>query len=104
MTIRLIDDQVFEGTEADVTVVRLALEREGIRTEVRTTATRIRLCGAVYVRDRKDLERARAVVARHLKGSLPSEAVLAQPWHCRSCGELIEGQFEECWNCGATKR
>ena len=21
-------------------------------------------------------------------------------WHC-SCGELVEGGFEQCWNCGA---
>jgi len=84
--------------------VRLALEREGVRTGVRTTANRPRLRGAVYVRHARDLERARAVVARHLKGSLPSEAVLAEPWLCRSCGEVIEGQFLECWNCGAAKR
>lgn len=98
------DDQVFEGPEIEVTAVRLALEREGIRTRVRTTATRFRLRGAVFVRHSQDLERARAVVARHLKGSLPSEVVLAEPWRCRSCGELIEGQFQECWNCGASKR
>lgn len=23
-------------------------------------------------------------------------------WRCRRCGELIEGQFSECWNCGAS--
>jgi hypothetical protein len=22
-------------------------------------------------------------------------------WLCRSCGEAIEGGFEQCWNCGA---
>ena len=22
-------------------------------------------------------------------------------WVCRSCGELVEGGFEQCWNCGA---
>lgn len=22
-------------------------------------------------------------------------------WACRSCGEVIEGPFEQCWNCGA---
>src|SRR5262245_3920208 len=98
------DDQVFEGPEIEVTGVRLALEREGIRTRVRTTSTRSRLRGGVYVRHPQDLERARAVVARHLKGSLPSDAALAEAWLCRSCGELIEGQFQECWNCGAAKR
>jgi rubrerythrin len=22
-------------------------------------------------------------------------------WVCRQCGELVEGPFEQCWNCGA---
>ena len=24
-------------------------------------------------------------------------------WECESCGEIIEGQFSECWNCGKTR-
>ena len=24
-----------------------------------------------------------------------------RPWKCKRCGEMIEGQFSECWNCGA---
>lgn len=23
-----------------------------------------------------------------------------RPWTCSSCGELLEGQFDQCWNCG----
>jgi hypothetical protein len=23
-----------------------------------------------------------------------------KPWRCGGCGEEIEGQFTECWNCG----
>ena len=23
------------------------------------------------------------------------------PWDCHACGERIEGQFTECWRCGA---
>jgi hypothetical protein len=58
----------------------------------------------VYVDSVADVARARRVVARHLKGASPSDAVLAQPWVCRACNETIEGQFEACWNCGAPKR
>ncbi len=25
------------------------------------------------------------------------------PWKCPSCGEDIEGQFSECWNCGKSR-
>ena len=36
-----------------------------------------------------------------------AEAIPAQPesppWTCPKCGEAIEPQFTECWNCGASK-
>lgn len=25
-------------------------------------------------------------------------------WKCSSCGEMIEGQFTDCWNCGQGKK
>jgi len=36
------------------------------------------------------------------------EAFLTAPqtggaWRCPECGELIEGQFELCWKCGASR-
>ena len=24
-------------------------------------------------------------------------------WACRACGELVDGPFEQCWNCGAAR-
>jgi hypothetical protein len=27
----------------------------------------------------------------------------AGPWSCPGCGETLEGQFTECWNCGAAR-
>ncbi len=24
-------------------------------------------------------------------------------WRCANCGEMIEGQFTECWNCGTSR-
>jgi hypothetical protein len=24
-------------------------------------------------------------------------------WYCPRCGELVEGPFEQCWNCGADR-
>jgi len=26
-----------------------------------------------------------------------------KPWKCRRCGEELEGQFSECWNCGSDR-
>ena len=25
------------------------------------------------------------------------------PWVCARCGERLEGQFAQCWNCGADR-
>lgn len=46
-----------------------------------------------------DLDRARAVVAEHLAGP----AADLPGWTCGSCGEAMEGQFTDCWNCGASR-
>ena len=96
--------RIFEGPEAEATLVRVALEREGIRTAVHSAhAVRARLHGAVYVTDVRDLTRAKAIVSRYLKGSVPSNSAIDAPWTCPSCGESIEGQFQACWKCGATR-
>jgi hypothetical protein len=103
-TTDLGERQVFEGPEADATIVRLALEHEGIRTRIQSAnAGRTRLRGAVYVVDLSQVEQARAIVARHVKGGYPSNAALGSPWTCPKCGESVEGQFEACWKCGTPK-
>ena len=42
------------------------------------------------------------VIGQQVLGLL---AELQQPvsrhWACRGCGEIIDGPFEQCWNCGA---
>jgi rubrerythrin len=48
----------------------------------------------IWVDDDQQFERARRLL----------EALQQRPqrrWHCRRCGELVEGGFEQCWNCGA---
>jgi hypothetical protein len=103
-TTDLGERRVFEGPEADAALVRVALERDGIRTAVHSThAVRSRLNGAVYVVDAAQTEQARAVVARFVKGSAPREAAVSATWQCASCGETLEGQFETCWRCGAAR-
>ncbi len=43
-----------------------------------------------------DYEKARSIMHEALadKSDLPQ-------WHCKQCGEWVEGQFDLCWNCGA---
>lgn len=45
--------------------------------------------------DEEDAARAQEILAGQLQGE-------PQPdWVCRRCGEAVEGQFAQCWNCGA---
>jgi Putative prokaryotic signal transducing protein len=37
---------------------------------------------------------------RILKKTLAPLASVKRSWVCIGCGEKIEGQFSECWNCG----
>ncbi len=36
-----------------------------------------------------------------LKGLLAPVEGLKEPWKCAQCGEEVEGQFSECWNCSS---
>ncbi len=46
MALEILTEQVYEGPEADAVLVKLALEREGIRCFVADTASRGRACTA----------------------------------------------------------
>ena len=48
----------------------------------------------VWVTDDGDLERARTLLheLRHPRH---------RHWACRNCGEVVDGPFDQCWNCGA---
>ena len=49
----------------------------------------------LWVQDADQLDRARALLheLRH---------PVHRHWVCPSCAELIDGPFEQCWNCGAS--
>jgi hypothetical protein len=46
-----------------------------------------------------DAARARSVVAEFVHGGATERNKDAAPWRCPGCGELIEPQFTDCWNC-----
>jgi hypothetical protein len=48
----------------------------------------------LWVVEDADWTRARALVDAQL---LPAAT---EPWTCPACGETVEGQFAQCWNCG----
>lgn len=48
----------------------------------------------VWVHDDQQFERARSTLEQ--LRTLPH-----RHWLCHSCGEQVDGPFEQCWNCGA---
>ena len=48
----------------------------------------------VWITEDDELEKARTLLhaLRHPKH---------RHWVCRACGEVVDGPFEQCWNCGA---
>lgn len=89
-----------------VTHVRNLLEAQGIHCELRNE----RLSGVIgdipfletwpelWV-DELDFDRAQELIEQEVHGPGLDEP----SWKCPSCGEVVEGQFSECWNCGTGK-
>ena len=48
----------------------------------------------VWITEDEELEKARTLLhaLRHPRH---------RHWVCRACGEVVDGPFEQCWNCGA---
>lgn len=89
-----------------VTHVRNLLAAEGIKSELRNE----RLGGVIgeipYLETwpelwvaELDFDRAQELIEQELHGPGLEEP----PWKCPSCGEQVEGQFTECWNCGGER-
>ena len=58
----------------------------------------------VWVVDDDDYEQARALALEFdRRQQAGGEQELLKPWVCLSCGETIEGQFDQCWQCGAER-
>ena len=53
----------------------------------------------IWVIDDRDFDRARTLV-----DAVVATANASEPrWRCASCAERIEGQFTDCWRCGAPR-
>lgn len=49
--------------------------------------------------DEADMTAAREAIERRERGDAGS----GRGWRCASCGERLESQFTQCWNCGAAR-
>lgn len=81
------------------------LHAAGVRAEVRNTF----LCGALgeipYLEagpqiwigaDENEAQAQAVLAAAQRRPVLPA-------WYCAGCGETIEGQFAQCWQCGSVR-
>jgi hypothetical protein len=57
---------------------------------------------SVWIFDHRHIEAARTIVQEYEAPS-SQEASGGETWICKVCGEDSEGQFSECWNCGAPR-
>ena len=55
---------------------------------------------AVWIAEDSQFARADELLKTFLKGSYARQFG-GEGWTCEGCGETLEGQFTECWNCGA---
>ena len=53
----------------------------------------------LWVVDDEVYPRARLLLDQWLSGMVPRE----ETWQCVRCGEILEGQFESCWQCSLGK-
>jgi hypothetical protein len=53
----------------------------------------------LWVLDDARFAEARTVLERTLAPLRP----VSDPWTCKKCGTRVEGQFSECWSCGAAR-
>ncbi len=56
-------------------------------------------CPSVWVVDDGQAARALLFVQRFERGGGPA-AAKGEGWRCPKCGETVEPQFTECWQCG----
>jgi rubrerythrin len=91
--------------------VKGILEAEGIGAEVRNEAlfgvrgeapATAETLPTVWVVSDNEVLKAVEVVTAFERGEGPEEGQ-GPIWHCPKCGEEVESQFTECWQCGAIR-
>lgn len=57
---------------------------------------------SVWVKDDRDYERGKELVREFFSGA-SARRHSGEAWTCPACGEPLEGQFTQCWRCGALR-
>ncbi len=93
-------------TEAHL--IRGMLEAEGIRAEVKGDQLygafgELPVLPTVWILDATLAAHADRLVVEFLHGAA-ARKYWHERWTCVQCGEMLEGQFTECWKCGASRK
>ena len=95
---------------AEAQFVKGLLENEEIECEVQGAAlfsvrgeapATSETLPSIWIRNEQHVALARDIVARYER-DLPSTNALPS-WRCPRCGELLEPQFSNCWNCDTAR-
>lgn len=57
---------------------------------------------SVWVKEDGDYPRAQELLAEFFSGAF-ARRYSGEAWQCPRCDERLEGQFTQCWRCGATR-
>ena len=92
-------------TEAHL--IRGMLEAENIRAEVKNDQLygafgELPVLPTVWILDDTLATQANHLVIEFLRGTAASKYGHLR-WTCNQCGETLEGQFTDCWNCGSAR-
>jgi hypothetical protein len=100
-------EEVYAGGRTDAALLDNLLQVEGIDAIV-TADRRFSRIGpdvgaSVYVLNPAHVERARDIVDLYRRNEPLKDPRSYRSWRCRACNELVEGQFELCWKCSASR-
>lgn len=99
-------EEVYAGGRTDAALLDNLLQVEGLDTIVALDKRFARLgreSASVFVLDPAHVQRARDIVERYQRREPLKDPKSYRSWRCRACNELVEGQFEACWKCGASR-
>ena len=92
---------------AEAHLIKGMLEAEGIRASVLGDQLygaygELQVLPTVWVHDAALAMHAEALIVDFLRGGA-ARRHRHERWTCAHCGENLEGQFTDCWNCGAPR-
>ena len=92
------------GNIMDAETVKSLLEENGVSAWLQRDDGGGAIPGATFVNGIKIMiHKEDEKLAKELLEQAVSDTSENPPWKCRQCGEEIEGQFSDCWNCGTAK-